>query len=644
MSSDWDRPHQVNTDWAPSWAFAPTNGTSESMEEPNSLFEVPPLPPAPAGINPAHRFIEAKRSLALELYHWTSLCPEHDRLSRTKPAFGGVNDTSCHFAYTLEETERAITAQAMACDRRFRAMNITAANQHPPNELCQEGRPPVRTTQFEYACGTYRRPPQADGHGDAAGDNAQQDTNFNIDIDVFLRQMDGYALPDDAYGTTGDVLRLAHEVRQQHKTALAMTIAIINEMRDKRAFGPMGIVCSEEDARSRIDTLMNTMYVDNSKARIKHRLEARWIALRCARSSWNLLTNRVSRHIQKRVERNDQFLSDMDDDIVEVVSRFMDTVSDANALMLTCKRFSQSKELMLKLPNLRIRRILGSFPHYREVSRDRATLLRGVKKQEVREFVVNRRVIHLLVDFSITQRRKVPLKKKERKDGLSNIERDLSDDEYEDPPDAREKRAPARRQNPHIPPTLSAVHNQDHVYNRFERSENQRRERWERLEGPGEPIDRYTVQHRIPYSAYFVDPLVCSVELVYADTHEPVPSPDYKGGIVPSNTLSRDNLTFRQPRHAYFSNLPAQAKFHIQELSAAHDNRLFKLKVTGRGRLNAAHGGGEKELVVFTAPFEVNSRESVVKAGRQRRTAEEVAQQRAETIKRAKVATAIAPA
>ena len=592
------------------------------------------LPRAPVGPPQAQRQMEAKRSFAKELFHWPIFCPDSQMKLRVRPAFG--TEGSWSHAYSQTHVQEVTRSKAMLCDRRFRAMTTTAAHQQPPNGLPLEGKPPVRTPEFQCACASYRSPPQPDavpgGEDDALGD-----PSFSIDIDDFLRQIGVYTVSEEAYGTTGDTLRMAHEIQHHHRTALNMTHFIIDEMRSKKAFGPQNIIHSEEDARTKIDNLLTATSAEkDTKARINQRLEARYIALKSARASWGLLTTRVNAHVRKRIERNDQFLTEVDDDTLDTIAQHLDLAADTCSLMRTCKRFATYEGLRLKLPNLRIRPVMGSFPHYREVSRDRAALARGVKKQEVRQFVLNRKVVHLYVDFCMTQRRKEPLKKKERKDGLSNLERDLSDDEYEDPPDARVRRAPLRRQNPHIPPTLAFANDPAQTYNRFESAEDNRRERWDRLEGPEEKIDRHAVQQRLPYQMYFAEALKCGVELVYADTHDPVPSPDYKGGIVPSNILSRDELVFRQPRQDDFPHLPAQAKFHIKELSAAHDNRLFKLKVTGRGKFNKKSGGGDATLVVYTAPFEVNSRESVVKGGRVRRTAGEVAQQRAENVKRVK--------
>ena len=592
------------------------------------------LPRAPVGPPQAQRQMEAKRSFAKELFHWQTLCPEAQKGSRVKPPF--ATEGSWSFAYSASLTQEVTRGKAMLCDRRFRAMTTTAAYQQPPNGLPHEGRPPVQTPEFDHACATYRNRPQPgaalDGDDDALGD-----PNFSINIDDFLRQIDVYTVSPDAYGTTGDTLRLAHEIQHQHRTALSMTHFIIDEMRTKKAFGPQNVVCSEEDARNSIEAVLKAPGAErDTKARINQRLEARHIALKSAQATWCLLRVRVDAHLRKRIERNDQFLIGVDDDTLHTIAQHMDLATDICSLMRVSKRFAKYEGLRLKLPNLRIRPVMGSFPHYREVSRDRAALAKGLKKQEVRQFVLNRKVVHLYVDFCMMQRRNEPLKKKERKDGLSNLERDLSDDEYEDPPDAHGRRAPLRRQNPHVPPVSLWADDPTQLYNRFERAEDNRRTRWDRLEGPEEKIDRHIVQQRLPYQLYFAEPLKCTVELVYADTHDPVPSPDYKGGIVPSNTLSSDELVFRQPRNDDFPHLPAQAKFHIKHLSAAHDNRLFKLKVTGRGKFNEKRGGGDAMLVVYTAPFEVNSRESVVRGGSLRRTAEEVTQQRAEKVKRVK--------
>lgn len=599
------------------------------------------LPAATPGPQQAQRLLDAKQSLAVELCHCTRLLeppPMVPRIPYTKPSFGS-SERSWDFAYyTMNETAEALQQKAMLCDLRFRAMSITTANQVPPSGLSQEGRPPVRTPQFEYACNTFRCQEGPAAAREEEHDEEGEGADFSIDIDQFLRQIDVYTIPENAYGTTGDVLRLAHEIQHHQKTALGLMVAIVDEMKARRAFGPMAVVCTEEEARMRIDDFLAHNLVEQAvKARVKQRIEGRLIALRSARTLWNDLTSRVNEHVRLRVERNEQFLVELDDDIVDVIGKFLGSRTSVCYLMRTCKRFSRLEQLRQLLPHLRIRTVLGSFPHYREVSRDRTALAKGIKRQEVREFVLNRKAVHLYVDFCYTERRKEPLKKKPRRDGLSHLERDLSDDEYEEPPESSLNRVPRRRVNPYSPPPPSLAADPTQPYNRFERTEDNRRERWHQLEGPDEPFDRFTTRARVNYSHYFFEPLECSVELVYADTHEPVPSPDYKGGIVPSNVLSRDGLVFSQPSkrdlHQYH---PAQAKFHIKELSAVHSDRLFKLKVTGRGKFLPSRGGGDAVLVAHTSPFEVNSRESVVKGGRLRRTAEEVAKERSDKAKRVK--------
>ena len=66
---------------------------------------------------------------------------------------------------------------------------------------------------------------------------------------------------------------------------------------------------------------------------------------------------------------------------------------------------------------------------------------------------------------------------------------------------------------------------------------------------------------------------------------------------------------------------PSQAKFHIPTLSHNHGDALFKLRITGRG---GTLKGGEQWIRVFSEPFEVVSRLSVIKNATLRLTPEEL--------------------
>jgi hypothetical protein len=113
-----------------------------------------------------------------------------------------------------------------------------------------------------------------------------------------------------------------------------------------------------------------------------------------------------------------------------------------------------------------------------------------------------------------------------------------------------------------------------------------------------------------------------------------------------SNKMANDGGVFRQPHRRIFSTLdecerqvPAQAKFHIPHLTMENNNRLFKLQITGTGRLASTvvpskkRGYGKEETkvvegapfsqTVYTAPFEVVSKVEVVRHAPKRQTKEE---------------------
>lgn len=320
----------------------------------------------------------------------------------------------------------------------------------------------------------------------------------------------------------------------------------------------------------------------------------------------------------ERAQRNDQHLVNMLDDGMETVGFFLSSVKDVCALMRTCKAFSGRQVLRSRLPSLRIRPVLGAFPHHLAHSIDRQVAATGRKTRVQRCFVISRQAVRLYVDFGLVQRRSTPLKKKQRSDGLCNRDHDFSDDEFEDPPDARVKRAPTRRRNPYPPLPQGAHPEMLDLRAKFERGETRRRAQWEDLEGPSEKLERHTFFLRQRYTDYFTSSLNCSVALVYADTHEDVPCERFKGAIQPSNQLARDNLTFCQQTHKEFKELPAVAKFHIPHLSADHDGRLFKLRITGNGKV--VNTKNTKALVVFSQPFEVVSKLDVIKQAEKRRT------------------------
>ena len=91
------------------------------------------------------------------------------------------------------------------------------------------------------------------------------------------------------------------------------------------------------------------------------------------------------------------------------------------------------------------------------------------------------------MDFVIPTMRTAPLKKLERKDGLSNIDHDFSDDEFEEAPESLARRG---RQ------CHSARARRERVDTATGGRGRRKREMWLAAEGPEERCDRYVYKKR----------------------------------------------------------------------------------------------------------------------------------------------------
>jgi len=521
------------------------------------------------------------------------------------------------------------------CDRMFRTtarvqtQGLTDAPNGRNTAYSDETAPSLSTPHMEAALMSYRPNRTTDNFSQMGSDDPEDDVfadpSFVIDFKQFCNDLLGYQLPIDPYGTSGDVLRLRREALTLFRKVAILNQELFAELRAAKVFGVPAAVYTVTEAAEKVGGYLSTASPE-ARNRMMQRIECRRLALNSAHSTYNLFRSRVNAHIASRRASGVSFLVDLADDLFSPVSRFLTTFKDVSSLLQTCKGFSTREELLQRKPNLRIRSVLGCFPHFRQPSRDRKDVENGIDKAVLRGFVTTRQPIRLFIDFGAMVHRKVPLKKKPRKDGLSHFERDLDDDEYEDPPECKANRMPKRTPNPHPPVPLGMqipAHLNNHA--KFELAQDRRLKRWDLLEGPEEKLDRFEWMRREAYRLYFEDVLKLTVDLVYADTHEEVVNARYPHGIIASNQLSRDDYVFQSPAEwdGRDELMPAQAKFHVPHLSAHHQNRLFKLRITGVGKYIKARGGGDAKMVVFSESFEVNSRKSVVDNASKRTAAEE---------------------
>lgn len=575
---------------------------------------------------------EAKKQLYMELVNTPEFKPD-----ATQPRQFLTPEEKRNVLPNLKMIASSSMRSVWLCDRMFRTTaqaqiqgTIDAPAERNTHWAYNDERAPSLTTPyFEAALMSYRPNRTEDNFSKMGSDDPSDDVfsepNFVIDFQQFCNDLLGYQLPMNPYGTSGDVLRLRREAVTLFRKVAALNQDIFAELRSAKVFGVPAAVYTVTEAAEMVGGYMNNA-TPEIRSRMMQRIESRRLALHSARSTYNMFQERVNSHLIARRSSGTSFLIDLADDLFSPVSRFLTTFKDVSSLLQTCKSFSTREELLQRKPNLRIRSVLGCFPHFRQPSRDRKDVENGIDKAVLRGFVTTRQPIRLFIDFGAMVHRRVPLKKKPRKDGLSHFERDLDDDEYEDPPECKANRMPKRTPNPH-PAVPQGMQIPDHLNNhaKFELAQDRRLKRWDLLEGPEEKLDRFEWMRREAYRLYFEDVLKLTVDLVYADTHEEVVNARYPHGIIASNQLSRDDYVFKSPAEwdGRDERMPAQCKFHVPHLSAHHQNRLFKLRITGVGKYIKARGGGDAKMVVFSESFEVNSRKSVVDNASKRTAAEE---------------------
>lgn len=594
--------------------FCPQQPGQQTASGANMAYR--PGPGSPVGPRFQERRREALYGLAVEMAkraidrHWAGW-----NITLT-PADSRIHGDVC--MRLSEDLERL----GGLCDRFYRTAKHSTTPWAPA--FGQAGAPVVRSSFFDEACATYVCPPRpaAEGDYDPEGEGLG-----DFDFLAFTEEALGKHVEANAYGVAGDIIKLRFEAIRLMQATNRLSHELIEQVVKAGIFGDapnQRRVDFIHNVIEGINAMMSSMSMTDRNA-FQQRLEARLVALRAARSTEELLHTRVRLHVEARAQRRVDdtagdlpWLDTQSEDVLTHISRYL-SVQPAVALLATCSSFSRQQAFRKRLPHLRIRQVLGCFPHQRRICRDRAAIAAGQTgwqaRARPRDFVVARHAVRLYVDFVVPSLRPKPLTKLPRKDGLDNTAHDFSDDEFEEPPEKKERRGPQ--------PTLTGYPLQSPLHQKHVRKELRLRKAWEDAEGPEEPYDRYEVLRRVGHHYYFDKPMELEVCLVFADTHEEVQDGMYNNGLIESNALARDGGKFSAPLRYIPHHMPAQAKFHVPHLTAENDNRLFKLRVTGRATLPASRGGWPVVQTLYTPAFEVVSASCVVDAASKRKTADE---------------------
>ena len=575
-----------------------------------------PGPGSPLDPQRALRQREAKRGLCLEIYYKVSLVPA-DR-PRPRPRDG--NDEERVIVPDVETIRRRGLVLVARCDRMSRTDRASIANQGH-SQAGSEGAPAVRGHWFEEARACYRPAKEATWNAPSSepdgGGDVFEDPDFVIDFAAFTEAVCGLEVPGDAYGTPEGLVRLSVEAHRHYALAQRYTLDLINSMVQYGCFGRPAVAPTYSGISEAVLSYMDKIGRAEADA-FMQKMETRVLALKNAQSTFGVLEAKVAVILRERERKNQHLLETASDDSLAGIVQHL-TGPAAAALMRTCRQFASMPEVKQRLPHLRIRSLIGSFPHHQVVSRDRTELAKGKQKPVVRDFVIAPKAVRVYVDFCELLLRGAPLKKKPRADGLSNMERDLSDDEYEDPPEAKSNRGPPK-------PTVDPRDLPPGDWSRKQAEAQARlRREWEQHDGPEEQYDRHITVQRVPYGRYFAAPLSVSACLVYADNHQKVEG-HLPMGFEPSNALACDKGVFEHNTRHQSDSMPHHARLHVPHLTLDHGNRLFKLKVTGFGVLNELLGGGPFVQTVYSKPFEVVSKINVVHGAGKRRTQEQLTQ------------------
>jgi hypothetical protein len=421
-----------------------------------------------------------------------------------------------------------------------------------------------------------------------------------------------YELADDAYGVAGNVVRIASEAKHYFKLARQYTQEAFYTIQRARATQRWEEILWADSTPQEAAAVLDETFAKLAECEdespllaFRRLLEDREFALKTGYFAYRLLKCRVVEHALEREDKGTIHLATLHADAFSRIALHLDTRS-AVALMRTCAEFRRSDALTSRTPHMRVRKLLGDFPHARVMSRDRdgGNLARDQSKHVLRDFVVARRAVRLYVDFVLPRLRATPLCKKDGK--------------YEAPESAQRRG-----------PTVTFVSEQDAETawgRRALDAAQRRRRRWAAAEGPEEPPDPHIEYQRIDYSGYFRDTPQITPKLVFADSLEPVPCARFEHGLMLSNQMLRDGGCFAPPANWQASDrLPAVAKFHIPHLTLDHGGRLFCIELHATA---TTWTKGQFSQVVRTPPFEVVSKLQVVGRAGSRETASELREAR----------------
>lgn len=568
------------------------------------------------------------------------LARELARLSPALPAPVSFDEATL-MVPNIADAERELNRLVGSCDRAYRTtpMRETPGSEWPA-KWPRDGSQMRRGEEFQAACECYRpseswcRPPSNffaapippnaildGGFGEIPLSVDEVDDTFTFDFAAFTTAaVRCKHVPNDAYGAAGDIIRLKATALSKFNSAASITRVITGEML-RRANVLVGErnVYSEHAGMDLIEAYMETTESTSSLSAMWQRIRSRANTLGGAWSTVRLLEARVAKHVANRVAKDKHHIEEMSDDTLSAMARHL-SPSSASSLMRTSRAFAGIQTLRDRLPHIRIRHVVGAFPHGRTISRDRADLAHGLNKPVMRAFVVKRNAIRIYVDFIVNVMRPHPLKKLPRKDGLCNRDFDFEDDECEQAPERAEDRGPQPLDGYSDNPLRQASLDKRH------------REAWEAGEGPLEPVDRFSYDRRLAYTTYFRAPLTMTPSLVFADDHSAVPCAEHKGGLAISSKMRARGGTFSQPRqrdvfYTFDHTHPASVKLHVPHLSRDHCDRLFKIKVTAEGTLK---NGTAYHCTIFSESFEsVGRREAVGNAGKRGAAADTTAKTKA---------------
>ncbi len=463
--------------------------------------------------------------------------------------------------------------------RANKLLSSTGINFRMPNV------PPTRTPEFLDALRCYR------GYFDVDG--------------IFVAQDNFYLQPHELVGIPGNGIHDADQAAAQMANVHRLETAILTAL--------AGLKIDFSDCVSRDDIMRKLLFVVAGRnqfagiqVEVRHgllqRMEARFIHGSEAENTMQLLKTRVDHHIALRNQSASVFDLVLDDVLSELALHLEPT--SAQNLMLVAKRFAENDELRERRPHWHLREVVKTFPHQQTISRDRADLAAGVDKPVMRNFVLGDRPVRLYIDYACLSRREVPLRKKERADGLSNRERDLDDDEYETPPEIAGRAPPIDdvQDDPNTQWGAEAL-----------RTKKRKKAEWRLLEGPYEKVHKEHFFQRLDFPPALV---TMTPSLVFADTKQPVPCKVHTGGLRLSPAMLRREGTFSQGYMPDATLLPASCKVTVPLMHSSrnHSGRLFCIKIAIENTQGCT-------TTLYSKPFEVVSKLSVVTNARKRKLA-----------------------